>query len=178
MSENKDIYQEPDIDSSRKLWEHVIHQRELAETDNLAEKGERRQLEKVRKTLQAIPPKAEELTLKSRETRLAFEEANKKRGFFRRMIRSRAGKWVVKPIIEMIPSPVGYGPGDIITGIGALTGKDFLSGEDLDLVDRILYGVATGIPYVPSTVIVEPARFVRKQIEETVHKRSTKKNRE
>lgn len=116
------------------------------------------------------PARAENLVLKSRESRLRTEEENKRspvQKFFGKGILGFAAKTAV----EMIPSPAGYGPGDIITGMSALLGKDVLTGDKLDWVDRGLYGVATVIPFVPSTFLVTPARIVRRSFEEGVHGR-------
>lgn len=102
--------------------------------------------------------------LKSRESRLKTEEKNRKSGIQKFFSRKVVG-WIARTVAQAIPSPIGYGPGDIITGASAIIGKDILSGEHLDMVDRGLYAVATAIPGVPATILVTPARFLRKSIE-------------
>lgn len=102
--------------------------------------------------------------LKSRDSRLRTEEKNRKSGIQKFFSRKIVG-WVARTVAQATPSPIGYGPGDIITGASAIIGKDILSGEHLDMVDRGLYAVATAIPGVPATILVTPARFLRKSIE-------------
>lgn len=123
----------------------------------------------AKQALVKAPQKAEELAMRSRESRLRMEEENKKRNFVQRYLSKGVGKWVIKPLIEAIPSPAGYGPGDVITAIGAVRGKDALSGEKLDRVDRVIYGVASVIPGVPATYLVEPTRFLRRHLEDAVY---------
>ncbi len=67
-----------------------------------------------------------------------------------------------------------YGPGDIITGISAGFGRDILTGDQLDVVDRFLYLGASLIPGVPTTIIVDLARLIRRNIEDAIY--AKKKN--
>ncbi|MBI2622235.1 hypothetical protein HYW66_01200 [Candidatus Microgenomates bacterium] len=131
--------------------------------------GER--IRAVRAGLKKVPRVAEGAVLKSRESRLATTEENRQKGIVQRTFNTALGRWVLKPIAESIPSPVFYGPGDIITGVSALVGRDILTGDRLDVVDRILYGVATAIPGVPSAVLIVPAKLIRRGGEDFVHAR-------
>lgn len=103
--------------------------------------------------------------------RIQTELKNRKKNPIQRVMSTTVGRWIFKPLAEAIPSPVGYGAGDVITGVSAILGKDILTGDKLDHVDRALYGIATAIPYVPSIVLVEPARLVRRHVENAVHAR-------
>lgn len=110
--------------------------------------------------------------LNSRQSRIETTLQNKNGGRIRSFFRKGVGKYIFKALLEAIPSPVEYGPGDLITGIGAVTGRDVISGEKLDTIDRIVYGIATAIPYVPAVYLVEPIRFLRRWVEDSVYSRN------
>lgn len=125
-------------------------------------------VQQARQVAQELPGRTEDLLAKTREERLAAEILNRKRNPIQKMFGSTIGK-VLKTGIEMIPSPVGYGPGDLITAASALTGRDVLSGEYLDRTDRVINGLAALIPLIPATPVVEVARIIRHHGEEAVH---------
>lgn len=164
--------------------------------DSIEEKGESTakdslNLDKVRKDIQTVGKKTESIVRKaadvakqapqvtgdalewSRDSRLATEQKNKKVGAFQKFFKTGVTGWIARSIAQAIPSPVGYGPGDAITGASALLGKDVLSGDHLDLVDRGLYAIATVIPGVPATILVTPARLLRRAIEDAFHTHRT-----
>lgn len=139
----------------------------IRRTDELARS------EAARRTIEAArhaPQKAEDVVIQSRERRLATEAQNRDKNPIQKWFSRGQGK-VVKVLAEMIPSQFWWGPGDVITGAGAIVGKDFLTGDKLDGVDRILYGLSSAVPFVPSIVLVEPAKIIRRGIEEAVHSR-------
>ncbi len=79
--------------------------------------------------------------------------------------------------MQAIPFPFTiYGPGDIITGISAGFGKDILTGDHLDVVDRFLYLGASLIPGVPATIIVDPVRLIRRNIEDAMYAKKEKQS--
>lgn len=97
-----------------------------------------------------------------------MEEKNHHRNF----IHIASGSWVgkiAKTGIEMIPSPVGYGPGDMLSAANAITGKDLLSGEHLDRTERVIHDIAAIIPLVPAAPFVEIVRMIRHRAEEAAH---------
>jgi len=97
------------------------------------------------------------------QSRLMREEAelhNKNLPRWRKFFASTAGK-VVTTGIEMIP----FG-GDVLTFVNGLRGKNTLSGEKLDAVDRVIHIVAGITPGVPATPAVEVAKIIRRHIEE------------
>ncbi len=115
--------------------------------------------------------------LASRESRLAFERAHRLGDSphpIHRLFRTGPGRWVLKPLLEGIPSPIAYGPGDVITAVSALKGNDILTGEALDTIDRILYGIASFIPFIPSGALVEPVLLLRRWGEDFAHARRYK----
>lgn len=109
--------------------------------------------------------------IQSRESRLTAEAAAKPNPL-QRLIATTAGK-IVKTGVEMIPSPIGYGPGDavslIIGAVGLRTGKDFTTGQPLDKVDATTHIVAGLIPFVPATPFVEIAKNGRKKLENAAY---------
>lgn len=113
--------------------------------------------------------KAGDLLIVSRQSRLETEARNKRKNVFQKFFSTLLGRFALKPFIEMLPSPVGYGPGDLITGMSAVSGKDVLTGDHLDKVDRALYAIVTVIPFVPSIVLVLPIRILRQGIEEVFY---------
>lgn len=129
--------------------------------------------ESAKPHIRQAPQAAERAVEWSRNSRISTEARNRKRNPLQRFFANGLIGWTARTIVQAIPSPVGYGPGDVVTGISALTGKDILSGNDLDLIDRGLYAVATVIPGVPATILITPARFLRRSIEEAVHARTT-----
>lgn len=120
---------------------------------------------------------ATEAVLASRESRLRTEEENRKAGRLRRFFRTKAG-WVLRTGIQMIPSPVGYGPGDLITFINFLFGQDIITGEKLDWVDRFVNLGASAFPFLPSTVLIPPAQAIRRGVENLIHAQQTGNSKE
>jgi hypothetical protein len=106
----------------------------------------------------------------SRNSRLAAEAKNEAKNPIHRFFGSGAGGWIAKTLVQAIPFPfVLYGPGDVITGISAGFGRDILTGEHLDVVERFMYLGATLVPGIPATIIVDPARIIRRNIEEAAY---------
>ena len=117
-----------------------------------------------------VPQRAEDALERSRNSRLATEAKNAERNPIHRFFGGGTVGWIARTIVQAIPFPFTiYGPGDIITGISAGLGRDILTGDHLDAVDRFLYLGATLIPGVPATIIVDPARFIRRNIEEAMY---------
>jgi hypothetical protein len=136
------------------------------------QESERNRLAQARQVIASGVRSTEDAILISRDSRLQTEAENKKQSRIQRAMKTRVGRFVVKPAIEMIPFPFTvYGPGDIITGLSAIKGEDVLTGDKLDKVDRALYGVATLVPFVPSGFLVEPMKLVRRHAEEAVYAR-------
>ncbi len=126
--------------------------------------------EKLTNTAKRVPQRTESALVWSRNSRLTTEAQNEKRNPVQRFFGTGTVGWIAKTVIQAIPFPFTiYGPGDVITGISAGLGKDILSGERLDVVDRFLYLGATLIPGIPATILVDPARFIRRNIEEAVY---------
>ena len=100
---------------------------------------------------------------------MRVEAENASRPRWRKAFDTTLGKGA-KTAIEMIPSPIGYGPGDVVTLLNAVRGKDTFSGEKLDKVDRTINAIAALIPGVPATPVIEVARRVRKKTEEASYK--------
>lgn len=114
----------------------------------------------------------QDVLARTRDARLQAEAANAERSRWRRAVDSTGGK-IAKTVIEMIPSPVGYGPGDLLTLGNAIrgfrSGKD-LAGSHMDKVDSSIHLIAALIPGVPATPVVEVARKVRQTAEDASHK--------
>ncbi len=82
---------------------------------------------------------------------------------FQQFMRTGLGQTALT-IFQMIPSPIGVGPGDAITGANAIyisqglirhgEGRDLFTGERADWGDAIANAVATVIPVAPGTVLV------------------------
>ncbi len=122
-----------------------------------------------------VPQGAEDALERSRNSRLATEAKNAERNPIHRFFGSGSVGWIARTIVQAIPFPFTiYGPGDIITGISAGFGRDILTGDHLDAVDRFLYLGASLIPGVPATIIVDPARLIRRNVEDAMH--AKKKN--
>lgn len=125
----------------------------------------------VTTTVPQIAKQAEDIVIASRASRLLHEEKNKKRNIFQKFFSKSVGK-VFKTIFEMIPFPgTWYDPGDVITLLSGVRGKDTLSGEHLDHVDRAIHFVAAVIPMVPATPFIIIARRIRAGVEETMYAR-------
>lgn len=124
-----------------------------------------------------VSPKVDVILQWSREQRLAVVEENKKRNIFQKAMGTVVGK-VVTTGVEMIPSPWLYGPGDILTAVNAFTGKNLMTGERLDPVERVIHGVAAVIPLLPATPVVEAARLIRRGVEDVAHARRQKSVRD
>lgn len=140
-------------------------------------------LERARQELYAAKNKSQQILrnpgaaiLASRDSRLTIDAQNQQVGPVKRFMRSKVG-WIVRSGIQALPSPWLYGPGDVVTGISAASGKDILTGERLDPIDRALFGVATVIPGVPATILVGPMRAVRRGIENATHSYQQKDKR-
>jgi hypothetical protein len=126
--------------------------------------------ERLTHAARQVPQRTEAALEWSRESRLAAEAKNAKRNPMHRFFGTGFRGWIAKTVIQAIPFPfVLYGPGDVITGISAGMGRDILSGEHLDGVDRWLYLGATLIPGIPATILVDPARFIRRNIEDALY---------
>jgi len=65
-------------------------------------------------------------------------------------------------IIEMIPSPVGYGPGDVITVLEGIFGRT-IDGLKLTTIERLVYFGASAIPGVPARPIVAAYRWTQRK---------------
>jgi hypothetical protein len=121
-----------------------------------------------------VPQKTETAILRSRNSRLATEAKNEERNPLQRFFGTGALGWIAKTVVQSIPFPFTlYGPGDILTGISSGVGRDILSGEHLDGVDRLLYLGATLVPGIPATILVTPARFIRRNVEDAIHARKS-----
>ena len=118
--------------------------------------------------VQQVVATAEQKVLESRDSRLHHEQLNAQRNFLQRAMSSAVGKGVTT-LIEMIPSPILYGPGDGLTAFNAVIGKNIVTGELLDPVERWIHAGAAAIPLVPATPVVEIAKIVRRNVEDTVH---------
>jgi|GEM_PF-5645251 len=126
-------------------------------------------LDRLRKRIKSIPPSSD-LIEKSRDSRLKAEKDSENLNSVQRFFGWGVVGFIARTGIQSIPSPIiEYGIGDVVTGISAIIGRDILSGEKLDVVDRVCYGVATAIPYLPATILVLPIRELRKSIEEANH---------
>lgn len=114
--------------------------------------------------------------LESRESRLKTKAENEKMEVNRvqKFLRDEEVGWVIQTAAQAMPSFAGYGPGDILTLYGTVRGKTLLTGEKLDKVDRVLYGVATAIPFVPGTLLSSSVVSVRKSVEDWVYAREMK----
>lgn len=125
---------------------------------------------KLTNVARQVPHRTEEAIAWSRNSRLAAEAKNEDRNAIQRFFSNGVVGWIAKTAVQAIPLPVTiYGPGDVITGISAGVGRDILSGEHLDVVDRWLYLGATLIPGIPATILVTPARFLRRNVEDALH---------
>jgi hypothetical protein len=69
-------------------------------------------------------------------------------------------KTLATVLVEMIPSPVGYGPGDVITILEALFGRT-IDGLRLTAFERLLYVIASAIPAVPARPFVSGYRWLK-----------------
>jgi hypothetical protein len=70
-------------------------------------------------------------------------------------------KTLATVVLEMIPSPAGYGPGDVITGLEAVFGRT-IDGLKLSWIERGIYAVFTAIPFVPARPFVSVYRWLSK----------------
>ncbi|MBI4065513.1 hypothetical protein HY409_04070 [Candidatus Gottesmanbacteria bacterium] len=108
--------------------------------------------------------------LSSRQMRLDAIKQSESRHpvsrFFRRGIGKIAGLG-----LQMIPTPIGYGPADVVEIINGVSGRNLLTGDRLDPVRRIASFIAGLIPGVPAVFILEPVSLVREGLEDVVHKR-------
>ncbi|GEM_PF-6783908 len=127
--------------------------------------------QKAQSVASNAPQVAEQAILVSRAKRLEAEERNRHRTPIQRAFSTTLGK-VAKTAIEMIPSPIAYGPGDLVTVVGALSGRDLLTGDHLDFGARVIYGIASAIPFVPATPLVWAVSMIRHGVEDTVHART------
>lgn len=119
---------------------------------------------------QRAPEAADQLLTDSRESRLALQREQEQLNPVQRFFGRGAVGWLARSAVQSIPFVFfGYGVGDVVTGISALTARDVLDGERLDKVDRVLYGVATLIPFVPATILVSPMRMIRRFAEDAHH---------
>jgi hypothetical protein len=133
--------------------------------------------EKLTHAAKRVPQRTEEALVWSRNSRLTTEAKNEERNPMQRFFGTGAVGWLAKTAVQAIPFPFTiYGPGDVITGVSAGFGRDILSGERLDVVDRFLYLGATLIPGIPATILVDPARFVRRNIEEAIYAKQNKQS--
>jgi len=106
----------------------------------------------------------------SRKSRLAAEAKNEGKNAVHRFFGSGTRGWIARTLVQAIPFPfILYGPGDVITGISAVSGMDILTGDHLDAVDRFLFLGASLIPGVPATILVDPARILRRSIEDAAY---------
>lgn len=129
---------------------------------------------RAKETIKAAPGITEETVLRSRESRIRTEEKNRKRNPINKVFSTTAGK-VAKTGFEMLPwTPFGYGAGDLMNIAEGALGRDFLSGEQLDHVDRGIYIAAGLIPFVPATPSTYVARKIRRGIEESVQARKNR----
>lgn len=113
----------------------------------------------------------DQFLIKSRESRLELQSKQTKLNFFQRFFGWGVIGWISRTAIQSIPSEFfGYGIGDLVTGISALRGRDFLDGERLDTIDKIMYTIATVIPFVPATILVSPMRKIRMYIEDSYYR--------
>lgn len=111
--------------------------------------------------------RAERKFVDSARYRQQLDEENRShRNPIQTFLRRGVVGFAARTVFEAIPTPIGYGPGDLITGISALRGRDILTGDRMDILDRILYGVATAVPVLPGTVLVVPAKFIRRKVED------------
>jgi hypothetical protein len=60
-----------------------------------------------------------------------------------------------------------------VTLISAGRGRDILTGDRLDRLDRLMNLTAALIPVIPATVLIPPARLVRQGIEDIIYGRIT-----
>jgi hypothetical protein len=135
--------------------------------------------ERLTNAARQVPQRTEAALEWSRQSRLTAEAKNEKKNPLHRFFGTGFRGWLAKTVIQAIPFPfVLYGPGDVITGISAGAGKDILSGEHLDAVDRFLYLGATLIPGIPATILVDPARFIRRNIEDALYAKKRHKSGE
>jgi hypothetical protein len=126
-----------------------------------------------------VPDITDQFLIKSRESRLILENESKQLNPIQRFFRQGPLGLLAKTVTEAIPSTAfGYGVGDVVTGISALAGKDILDGKKLDIVDRVLYGIATLIPFVPATILVIPMHAIRSFLEDAHHAYKTGKKDE
>lgn len=126
-----------------------------------------------------VPDITDQLLIKSRESRLILENESKQLNPIQRFFRQGPLGLLAKTAMEAIPSTAfGYGVGDVVTGISALAGKDILDGKKLDIIDRVLYGIATLIPFVPATILVIPMHAIRSYLEDAHHAYKTGKKDE
>jgi hypothetical protein len=130
---------------------------------------------KLTNAAKQVPQRTEAALVWSRNSRLTTEAKNEKQNPMHRFFGTGLVGWVAKTVVQAIPFPFTiYGPGDVITGVSAGFGRDILSGERLDVVDRFLYLGATLIPGIPATILVDPVRFIRRNIEEAIHAKQSK----
>ncbi len=71
-------------------------------------------------------------------------------------------KTIATVVIEMIPSPAGYGPGDVITLLEGLFGRT-MDGLKLTPFERLLYFGASAIPVVPARPFVSGYRWLARR---------------
>lgn len=110
---------------------------------------------------------AEKAVLASRGRRIYVESENKTLGRAQKFFRKGVLGWVAKTTAQSVPVL-----GDGITALNAISGYDVLTGEKLDVVDRLLNGAVTFIPFVPGTLVIDPIRRIRRGVEDAVYAKS------
>lgn len=122
------------------------------------------------KMAEQAPAVADKFLTQSRESRLTTEaEEAKHLNPVQKLFRTKILGWMANTLVQSIPSPVGYGVGDVVTLAGAVLGHDLMTGRKLDILGRVIYGAAALVPGVPATVLMLPLQVVRYGIEEAHH---------
>lgn len=122
------------------------------------------------KVVEQAPVVADQLLTQSRESRLITEaEEAKHLNPVQKFFRIKVLGWVANTVVQSIPSPIGYGVGDVVTLAGAVLGHDLMTGRKLDILGRVIYGAAALVPGVPATVLMIPLQAVRYGVEEAHH---------
>lgn len=112
--------------------------------------------------------------LKTRESRLEYSQHDSTGGtsWFTRNVLGRGLRYLLGFVSIPMALVTLYGPDDIATLLMAIFGKDPFTWRKLDPTNRLIYVIASIIPVIPSTVLVDPLMLARETIEDLIYAKS------